>query len=57
MIEVRDELVAAIDTQLADLRTLWEGDLAEVNRLAAEAGVAAVMLPVDDEDAESGEEE
>jgi uncharacterized coiled-coil protein SlyX len=55
MIEVRDELVAAIDAELAELRTLWEGDLAEVNRLAAEAGVAAIMLPPEDEASEKEE--
>jgi photosystem II stability/assembly factor-like uncharacterized protein len=55
MIEVRDELVAAIDAELAELRTLWEGDLAEVNRLAAEAGVAAIMLPPEDDASEKEE--
>ncbi|HSL85283.1 MAG TPA: glycosyl hydrolase, partial [Thermoanaerobaculia bacterium] len=48
MLEVRDELVAAIDAELAKLRTVWEEDLAEVNRLAAEAGVAAVLLGADE---------
>ncbi len=48
MLEVRDELVAAIDAELAELRTVWEEDLAQVNRLAAEAGVAAVLLPAEE---------
>jgi photosystem II stability/assembly factor-like uncharacterized protein len=45
MVAVRDELVAELDTALADLQAAWEGDLAEVNRMAAEAGVDVVMLP------------
>jgi hypothetical protein len=48
MLAVRDELSAAIDAELARLRAVWEADLAEVNRLAAEAGVAAVMLPAEE---------
>ena len=48
MVAVRDELSTAIDAELARLRAVWEADLAEVNRLAAEAGVAAVMLPAEE---------
>jgi hypothetical protein len=48
MVAVRDELSAVIDAELARLRAVWEADLAEVNRLAAEAGVAAVMLPAEE---------
>jgi len=48
MVAVRDELSAAIDAELARLRAVWEADLAEVNRLAAEAGVAAVLLPAEE---------
>jgi hypothetical protein len=53
MIEVRDELVAAIDAELAELRTVWEEDLAAVNRLAAGAGVAAIMLPAAEDEENS----
>ncbi|HEX6199399.1 MAG TPA: glycosyl hydrolase, partial [Thermoanaerobaculia bacterium] len=52
MLEVRDELVAAIDAELAELRTVWEEDLAAVNRLAAEAGVAAILLPAEEDEDE-----
>ena len=45
MVAVRDELVAELDTALSDLRAAWEGELEEVNRMAAEAGVDAVLLP------------
>ncbi|MFP3938758.1 MAG: WD40/YVTN/BNR-like repeat-containing protein [Thermoanaerobaculia bacterium] len=45
MLAVRDELVGAIDAELAELRTVWDEDLPELNRLASEAGVAAVLLP------------
>jgi hypothetical protein len=48
MVAVRDELSAVIDAELTRLRAVWEADLAEVNRLAAEAGVAAVMLPAEE---------
>ncbi|HUP41853.1 MAG TPA: glycosyl hydrolase, partial [Thermoanaerobaculia bacterium] len=48
MVAVRDELAAAIEAELARLRAVWEVDLAEVNRLAAEAGVAAVLLPAEE---------
>ncbi len=44
MVAVRDELEAAIDAQLATLDTLWSEGLAEVDRLAAEAGVPAVIV-------------
>jgi len=44
-VRVKNELVAAIDTQLAKLRTLWDGDLTRFNQLAREKGVAAVILP------------
>ena len=44
-VRVKNELTAAIDTQLAKLRTLWDGDLARFNQLAREKGVAAVILP------------
>ena len=55
MVAVRDELVAAIDAELAELRAAWEAELAEVNRLAAEAGVDFVTLPALDPDAEEAE--
>lgn len=45
MVAVEQELAAAIDAELAALRALWETDLAEVNRLAREAEVPAVIVP------------
>ena len=45
MLAVRDELVAAIDVELGKLSDLWEKELPELNHLAQELKVAAVMLP------------
>jgi hypothetical protein len=44
-IAVRDQLVAAIDAQLAKLAALLDHDLADFNRLAAGAGVQTVIPP------------
>jgi photosystem II stability/assembly factor-like uncharacterized protein len=44
-VQVRAELTAAIDAQLARLRAIWETDLAHYNQLAREKGVAAVIVP------------
>jgi hypothetical protein len=44
-IAVRDQLVAAIDAQLAKLAELLDHDLADFNRLAAGAGVQTVIPP------------
>jgi photosystem II stability/assembly factor-like uncharacterized protein len=44
-VQVRNELTAAIDAELAKLRALWEGDLARFNELAREKGVATVIVP------------
>jgi photosystem II stability/assembly factor-like uncharacterized protein len=44
-VQVKNELTAAIDAELAKLRTLWEGDLIRFNELAREKGVATVIVP------------
>ncbi len=44
-LQVRNELTAAIDVQLAKLRGVWDTDLAAFNQLAREKGVAAVIVP------------
>jgi photosystem II stability/assembly factor-like uncharacterized protein len=44
-LQVKDELTAAIDAQLARLRALWEEDLARFNELARQNGTSAVILP------------
>jgi hypothetical protein len=44
-VQVRDQLVVAIDAQLAMLRGIWDADLAHFNQLAREKGVAAVIVP------------
>jgi photosystem II stability/assembly factor-like uncharacterized protein len=43
-VQIKGELTAAIDAQLAILRTIWETDLVRFNQLAREKGVAAVIL-------------
>jgi hypothetical protein len=44
-VQVKRELTAAIDAQLAKLRGIWDTDLARFNQLAREKGVAAVIVP------------
>jgi photosystem II stability/assembly factor-like uncharacterized protein len=44
-VAVKSQVTAAIDAQLAKLRTIWEGDLARFNSLAKEKSVPAVILP------------
>jgi photosystem II stability/assembly factor-like uncharacterized protein len=44
-VQVRNELTAAIDAQLAKLRGVWDTDLARFNQLARDKGVAAVIVP------------
>jgi hypothetical protein len=44
-VEVKEQLIQAIDAELAKLRQVWEGDLARFNELAREKGVAAVIVP------------
>ncbi len=44
-VQVKRELTAAIDAQLAKLRGIWDTDLAHFNQLAREKGVAAVIVP------------
>jgi photosystem II stability/assembly factor-like uncharacterized protein len=44
-VQVRNDLTAAIDAQLAKLRGVWDTDLARFNQLAREKGVAAVIVP------------
>jgi hypothetical protein len=43
-VAVKEQLAAAIDAELAKLRALWEQDLPAFNRLAAEQGIAAVLV-------------
>jgi len=43
-IEVRDELVAAVDTALAELDEVFRNDIAAFNKQAAEAGLKAVHV-------------
>jgi photosystem II stability/assembly factor-like uncharacterized protein len=44
-VQVKAELTAAIDAQLARLRGIWDADLARFNQLARDKGVAAVIVP------------
>ena len=44
-VQVKNELTAAIDAQLAKLKGIWDADLARFNELAREKGVAAVIVP------------
>jgi photosystem II stability/assembly factor-like uncharacterized protein len=44
-LQVRNDLTAAIDAQLAKLRGVWDTDLAAFNQLARDKGVAAVIVP------------
>jgi hypothetical protein len=44
-LQVKAELTAAIDAELARLRVIWEGDLVRFNELAREKGLPAVILP------------
>jgi photosystem II stability/assembly factor-like uncharacterized protein len=44
-LQVRNDVTAAIDVQLAKLRGVWDTDLAAFNQLAREKGVAAVIVP------------
>ena len=44
-VQVKNELTAAIDAQLAQLTAVWETDLPRFNELAKEKGVTAVILP------------
>ncbi len=44
-VQVKTELTAAIDAELAKLRAIWDGDLARFNALAQEKGVPAVIVP------------
>jgi photosystem II stability/assembly factor-like uncharacterized protein len=44
-VQVRNEVTAAIDAQLAKLRGIWDTDLARFNQLARDKGVAAVIVP------------
>ncbi len=44
-VQVRKELTAAIDAELAKLKGLWDTDLARFNELAREKSVPAVIVP------------
>ena len=44
-VQVKAQLTAAIDAQLARLRGVWDADLARFNQLARDKGVAAVIVP------------
>ncbi|HEX7184460.1 MAG TPA: glycosyl hydrolase [Thermoanaerobaculia bacterium] len=44
-VQVRDQLVAAIDAELAKLREIWDKDLPAFNERARSDGVATVILP------------
>ncbi|HEY4573038.1 MAG TPA: hypothetical protein VIJ26_03725, partial [Thermoanaerobaculia bacterium] len=44
-VQVKAELTAAIDAQLATLRGIWDADLVRFNQLARDKGVAAVVVP------------
>jgi photosystem II stability/assembly factor-like uncharacterized protein len=44
-LQVKSELTAAIDAELAKLRAIWDGDLVRFNDLSREKGVAAVIVP------------
>jgi len=44
-VAVKAALTAAIDAELAKLKVIWDTDLAKLNELAREKGVAAVIVP------------
>jgi photosystem II stability/assembly factor-like uncharacterized protein len=44
-VQVKDELIAAIDAELAKLAEIWRSDLQTFNELARDAGVATVIVP------------
>jgi len=44
-VQVKDQLVAAIDAQLAKLEEIWQKDLPAFNEQARAAGVTAVIVP------------
>jgi photosystem II stability/assembly factor-like uncharacterized protein len=44
-VQVKDQLVAAIDAQLAKLDAIWQTDLPAFNEQMRAAGVAAVIVP------------
>jgi hypothetical protein len=44
-VQVKRELTAAIDAELAKLRDIWDADLARFNQLARDKGVAAIVVP------------
>lgn len=44
-VQVKNELTAAIDAQLAKLKGIWDADLARFNELAREKSVPAVIVP------------
>ncbi|HEV2853414.1 MAG TPA: glycosyl hydrolase [Thermoanaerobaculia bacterium] len=44
-VQVKNELTAQIDAQLAKLKGIWDADLAAFNNLAREKGVPAVIVP------------
>jgi photosystem II stability/assembly factor-like uncharacterized protein len=44
-VQIKQDLTAQIDAQLAKLREIWSTDLARFNELAREKGVAAVIVP------------
>jgi len=44
-VQVKAELTAAIDAELAKLRGIWDADLVRFNQLARDKGVAAVVVP------------
>ena len=48
-LQVRDELVAAVDAELAELRQVWSDDLPVLNQLARAAGVNLITLGADEE--------
>ncbi|MDY7096372.1 MAG: glycosyl hydrolase, partial [Acidobacteriota bacterium] len=45
MLEVRDELTAAIKEHLAALETIWNEELPQLNQLAREAEVPVILVP------------
>ncbi|MFP5287275.1 MAG: hypothetical protein ACLGI9_16165, partial [Thermoanaerobaculia bacterium] len=44
-VQVKNQLIAAIDAELSKLNEIWGTDLRKFNDLAREAGVAAVIVP------------
>lgn len=44
-VQVKKDLTAAIDAELAKLKGIWDTDLARFNELAREKGVPAVIVP------------